>query len=192
MIEINALADLDRIALALPAPAGPQLRASVGGYLRSVIDHDMAAMAEGRISEPTNAAYGRLWSTVAHARKDSSLWEETLLGRAFDKVGVVGDQRRVRILASTQSLPMIVWAILLMGGAIILSGATMVSLRYGSPAREVMMAVAVMLSIVLYSIYAMDRPFRHGFAPGVTRYELLWQSYHSAEQPASAIKPTSR
>ena len=113
MIEINALADMDRIALALPAPTGPVLRNDLAAYLRSVIDDDMKAMAKGQISEATTAAYGRLWSTVATARKDAGPWEAAMLARAFDKIGVVGDQRRIRILASTETLPMIVWAILL-------------------------------------------------------------------------------
>jgi hypothetical protein len=51
------------------------------------------------------------------------------------------------------------------------------------------MAVAAMLAIVLFSIYSMDRPFRHGYAPGVSRYELLWDSFQSVEQPSVSVEP---
>ena len=181
LVEINALADLDRIALTLPAPAGPALRRNVGDYLRSVVDHDLDAMAHGRVSREATAAYGRLWSTVVKSPPDAEAWEASLLGRAFDKVGVVGEQRRIRILISTESLPAVVWIILLFGGAIILAGGTIVSLRYGPPAREAMIAVAAMLCVVLYAIFAMDRPFRFGFGPEKSGYETLWRASHSPE-----------
>jgi hypothetical protein len=180
LAEINALADLDRIALTLPAPAGPALRHNVGDYLRSVIDHDLDAMKEGVVSRETGAAYGRLWSTTVMPRPEAEPWEATLLGRAFDKVGVVGEQRRIRLLISTESLPTVVWIILLFGGVIILAGGTIVSLRYGPPVREAMIAVAAMLCVVLFTIYAMDRPFRYGFGPEKSGYEALWQASHSA------------
>ncbi|HEY0306308.1 MAG TPA: hypothetical protein VGC44_15140, partial [Longimicrobiales bacterium] len=189
MVEINALADLDRIALTLPAPVGPQLHYGVTEYLRSVIDHDVQALSEGRVSRETTAAYGRLWSLVAGARRDANPWEASLLGRALDKVGVVGEQRRVRILISTETFPSVVWAILLLGAVIVLTGSTIVSLRYGPPAREVMMAVAAMLSIVLFAIYAMDRPYRHGYGPGSARYETLWKAFNVVERQ-NPITPT--
>jgi len=88
----------------------------------------------------------------------------------------------IRILTSTETFPALVWTILLIGGAIILLGATIVSLRYGPPAREILAAVAAVLSVVLFSIYAMDRPFRHGFAPGLKRYEMLWQALYGSER----------
>lgn len=189
MVEINALADLDRIAVTLPAPVGPQLQNGVRAYLRSVIDYDMQALSEGHVSPETTAAYGSLWSIVAGARRDADPWESSLLARAFDKVGVVGDQRRVRILISTETFPSVVWAILLLGAVIVLTGSTIVSLRYGPPAREVMMAVAAMLSVVLFAIYAMDRPYRHGYGPGSARYEALWKAFHVVEPPPP-ITPT--
>jgi hypothetical protein len=181
MTEVNALTDIDRIALALPGPSGPELKASVGDYLRSVIDHEIKAMARGELSRESTAAYGRLWSTAARARPDASSWESAMLARAFDKVGIVGEQRRVRILTSTDSLPAIVWIILLIGGVTIIAGATIVSVRYGSPVREMMIAVAAMLCVVLFAIYTMDRPYRHGFGPGAEHYEALWRASHSAD-----------
>lgn len=185
LVEINALADLDRIALTLPAPAGPELRQSVGDYLRAVIDHDLSAMARGRVSSEATAAYGRLWSTAVRTRPNAEPWEASLLGRAFDKVGLVGEQRRIRILISTESLPAVVWMILLFGGVIILAGGTIASLRYGPPVREAMIAVAAMLCVVLFTIYAMDHPFRFGFGPAGSRYETLWQASHSADLRAA-------
>jgi hypothetical protein len=71
--------------------------------------------------------------------------------------------------------------ILLFGGVIILAGGTIASLRYGPPVREAMIAVAAMLCVVLFTIYAMDRPFRYGFGPEENRYEALWHASHSGE-----------
>lgn len=181
LVELNALADVERIATSLPEPTATELKRNVGRYLRSVIDDDMTAMRHGEISSATTAEYDRLWATVAGARSEATAWQASLLGRALDKVGVVGDQRRIRLLISTETLPPIVWAILLIGGAIILSGATIVTLRYGPPAREIMVAVAAVLCVVLFAIYAMDRPYRHGLAPGLGRYEMMWQALHGSE-----------
>jgi hypothetical protein len=183
MAEINALAELDRIAVTLPGALGTELKSDIGAYLRSVIDQDLKAMAGGRVSAQATDVYGRLWTTVARPRPTATPWESYLLGRALDKVGVVGEQRRTRILINDESLPAIVWGILLIGAAIILSGASIVSLRYGSPVREILIAVAAMLSVVLFAIYAMDRPFRHGYGPAATRYEMLYEAYHA---PVSA------
>jgi hypothetical protein len=147
----------------------------VEAYLRSVIDYDLRAMAEGRISAETTDAYGRLWSVVTGAHPHATPSETALLGRALDKVETVGEQRRIRILISLESLPPVVWVILLIGGAIILYGSSVVSLRHGRPATEVLAAVAAMLTVVLFAIYTMDQPFRHGFTGGVSSYEALWQ-----------------
>ena len=147
MWEINALVDLERIAWTLPQRSGPALERGVEAYLRSVIDYDLRAMAEGRISAETTDAYGRLWSVVTGAHPHATPSETALLGRALDKVETVGEQRRIRILISLESLPPVVWVILLIGGAIILYGSSVVSLRHGRPATEVLAAVAAMLTV---------------------------------------------
>src|SRR5688500_13710746 len=59
LVELNALADVERIATSLPEPTAAELRRNVGKYLRSVIDDDMTAMRHGEISPVTTAAYDR-------------------------------------------------------------------------------------------------------------------------------------
>lgn len=196
-IEVNALADLGRIAVNLPPPVSVELAHGVEGYLQSVVQEDLKAMARGRVSPETTTALNRLWLILGRFQPESP-WEATLIGRALDKVGVVGDQRRIRIFASGDSIPWILWVILLGGGVIIVYGVTIVSLRYERPAVEILAAVAVMLATVLFGIYALDQPFRYGLSPGSERYIALWEAFRTAEgvspetggagQPAEATR----
>src|SRR5215470_18040595 len=48
--EVNAVADMGDIAANLPEPRASQLERAINDYLRTVVDHELPMMAQGRTS----------------------------------------------------------------------------------------------------------------------------------------------
>src|SRR5690606_8547791 len=115
-----------------------------------------------------------------------------LAERALDAVQSVGEQRSIRYLSSTQSVPPIIWAVLILGAAVILYGSTLASFRYAGASLEILIGISIMLSAVLVAIYTLDRPFGLGAAATTTNYERLRDLLEAGERrtgSASNVHP---
>jgi Protein of unknown function (DUF4239) len=173
--EINALAELDRVARQLPQPASGELQRGVDGYLRSVVRSELPLMAQGRVSAQTTQALDQLWHVLGQFRPQSE-WDTSMRNLALSGVVDLGDQRRKRILASRDRMPLLIWWILLGGGVIVVSGACLASLQHRRPAGLFLGALSAIVTLVLFVILALQQPFKYGVATGAGDYALLWES----------------
>ncbi|MGH6689426.1 MAG: DUF4239 domain-containing protein [Gammaproteobacteria bacterium] len=180
--EVNALGDLGRIATNLPEPVAQELIDGVEAYLRTVSQGELDLLAVGRINPQTTAALENLWQILGKYHPETQ-WESGLRNLALNRVAEVGEQRRRRILNGQVSLPGIMWAILLCGGVVVVCGATLASLQYQRPAGLFLGALTAIFGLVLFVIFALDRPFRFGLTTRAHGYaDLLMEMIRKAGQ----------
>jgi len=180
--EVNALADMGDIAANLPAARAGELKQSIDAYLKAVIDSELPAMAQGRTSPTTMHALTELWVPLGHYEPKSE-WEVSLRGIAINKVMDIGEQRRQRIVFSRERLPAILWWILLGSGTIILAGAVVVSLNYNRPVGFFLGALTVVVTLVLFAIRVLERPFQYNLAPESAEYMAAWEVLGGPDTP---------
>jgi hypothetical protein len=187
--EANALAELNWVATHLPTGEASQFGGAVHSYLDSVIEVELPRLAQGEITPNTTRVLDQLWSALARYRPVTP-WETQLQGVALDRVMALGEHRRLRILASRETLPAVMWCILIGGALIMAIGACVGSLSHQRPASSFVAALTGILALVLFVIFALDQPFRYGLDRAVLDYGLLRDGF--AQQGSVFDRDTSR
>ena len=180
--EVNALADMGDIAVNLPATRAGELKQAINDYLKAVVDSELPVMAQGRTSPTTTHALTQLWVPLGHYEPQSE-WEVSLRGIAIDKVMDIGEQRRQRIVFSRERLPDILWWILVGSGIVILAGSIVVSLNYNRPVGFFLGALTIVVTLVLFAIRVLERPFQYGLAPEASEYMAAWEVLGGPDTP---------
>jgi hypothetical protein len=72
----------------------------------------------------------------------------------------LGDARRERLLAASEGLPTILWVVLIGGGVITIAFTYLFGLESTVVHTLMVAALALVLSLSLFSIAALDHPFR--------------------------------
>ncbi len=163
--EANSLADLYRDAQVFPPEVRREVELRLRIYARLVVEKEWPAMAEGQSSREVWEAYNQLWRTY-HDFKPQDDHQRAWYAESVQRLNVLGDHRRNRLLSTRSGVPGVIWAVLLGAGAVTIG----FSFLFGTQnvrAQALMTAgLAVTIGVVLLSILALEHPFA-----GMTRVE---------------------
>jgi hypothetical protein len=156
--EANSVGDLYRMAEALPDPVRQSIQREVIGYARVVIDLEWPMLREGRESADALRQSEALWAAV-RAYEPNGAREEAVYAKLLDELQDVNDARRMRLLASREGIPPLVWAVLIGGGIVTVLFTYFFGLK--SVRAQLMMTALYVAAIgfVLFLIAAIDYPF---------------------------------
>ncbi|HEV3476183.1 MAG TPA: hypothetical protein VG127_01750, partial [Rubrobacteraceae bacterium] len=76
------------------------------------------------------------------------------------------DERRLRLFEAGGGIPRVLWFVLVVGGMIVVGFTYLFGLENTRSHRLMIASLAAIISLVLFTIYALDYPFR-----GITRIE---------------------
>lgn len=187
-LEANALADLYRDAQVFPVAVRGQVETRLRDYARLVVEEEWPAMAAGERSPETWDAYNLLWRTY-HEFTPQDDHQRIWYAQSVERMNLLGDQRRSRLLSVQAGVPAVMWAVLLGAGAVTIA----FSFLFGTPnprAQGLMTgALALTIGIVLLSIRALEHPFA-----GITRVdpealEQVQGIIDQVSQPAAGRSP---
>jgi hypothetical protein len=117
--EAKAVVDLHRIAFALPAEGGADIRRHLTDYLRDVIEREWQTMAVGEPSDVVARHLDRLSRAIFDVSPQD--WQElALYQHALGLLSVVTDNRNERLDSSEGSMPGLLWFVLIVGGMLTL------------------------------------------------------------------------
>jgi Protein of unknown function (DUF4239) len=157
--EANAVIDVYRSAEGLPEPQRTQLQRLARDYVDTVIARDWPQMARGEVPEQSTAIDKEMWKTVTSV-KAASPGEVNAQQHAVPELESLGQRRMTRIRQSTTGLPVMLWCVLLVGGALtIISSCTLGSDNVRLQGLEVF-CFSLLISLCLVTIANIHRPFR--------------------------------
>ena len=87
-------------------------------------------------------------------------YSQARYNEVLDQLHGLGDARRERLLAAGEGLPTILWVVLIAGGVITIAFTYLFGLESTVVHTLMVAALAVVLSLSLFSIAALDHPFR--------------------------------
>ena len=172
--EVNAVADLSRMAAGLPEPQHTMIRNAVLDYVHAVIEDEFPAMAEGRDSPRTWAAVQKLMDVYTEGSV-SSTKDQIYLSESLKHLNDLANYRRIRLFTSRGTVPQLLWYLLFGGGVVLI--AFTYFFGHDSIAWQAAMtaALAGTLSFSLYLIVAYNGPFDGTTRVGPAPYELELQ-----------------
>ena len=162
--EANELAGIFYFAHALPQPEGRHIQELANDYAEVVVEEEWPLMEQGRASPRAWASLDELRITVLELDPPTSAQQEPYSQALYDEVleqlHGVGDGRRERLLAANEGLPAVLWVVLIGGGVITIAFTYLFGLESTLVHTLMVAALAVVLSLSLFTIAALDYPFR--------------------------------
>ncbi|MFJ9822559.1 DUF4239 domain-containing protein [Streptomyces sp. NPDC101151] len=157
--EASDLAVISRNAHSFPGEVQEKLDRAIGGYVHAVVEDAWPLMRVGKNS--LSATSGKLEALygVLQDYNPRNASEQAFYGESVERLNDVTTQRRTRILAATQELPILL-QVLTYGGALVVM---MVTLLYGVENLKVQLlfvgSIALLVGLSLTLVLVLEHPF---------------------------------
>ena len=170
--EANELAGIYWIARQMPLPLGSQLEHQTLDYANTVVDQEWPLLAEHRTSPvATELVYSMRDSMFAF--KPSTAAEQVEYDHAMTHVEALAGERRERLNQADDSLPPLLWAILI-GSALVTVAFTFLFGLSSSLAHTVMvMTLAGLVVVSLVVVREMSYPYAGTMKVHPTAFEVF-------------------
>ncbi len=192
--EANKLSNLMLDSSGLPPQMAEGVRADLDQYIDIVVKSEWPSQRAGKLSD---AVFEPGWTVLAHLSTRLAVFEPTTMGQNVNKGEMLHTMndlikaRRSRILAAGEHLPLVVWQILLLAGAV----AVGYTYLFGAHSFGIHVAITGLISatiaLVFVLIIALDYPFRGEVSVGDDAFVNVKATAAGALQPAAG-EPAAR
>jgi Protein of unknown function (DUF4239) len=186
--EANALAEIFWLAHRLPEPEGRELQELCQSYAEEVVNVGFPLMAQGRTpSLDSSQQSSRAWILIDDIRaslqevEPRSVAGQELYAEGLDQVQRLADARRMRLVMAEESLPAVLWIVLIVGGIVAVGFAYLFGMENTWAHALMVGSLAGVISLVLFTIGAMDHPFSGAARVGPEAFELVLQRFESSK-----------
>ena|SRR5215211_434880 len=178
--EASEVAELFWIAHHLPQPEGRHIQELARSYARVVVDEEWPLMQQGKVSPKAWATLDDIRDSIQ--RLHSSTDDQLLLHQqALERVHGLADARRDRLLAAQEGLPAILWVVLIMGGFLVVGFTYLFGMENNITHILMVAALALVISLVLFTVAALNYPFRGDVHIGPDAFEQILARFESSE-----------
>ena len=170
--EAGSLAEVFWIADEMPEPKGQRIQELVLSYARVVIHKEWPLMQEGKASP-------KAWDLLNEIRAElqsfdpSTPAQQTVYEQGFERMHDLAEARRDRLLEAKQGLPSILWVVLIAGGIIVVGFTYLFGLDSTMIHLLMVAALAAIISLVLFTVAALDFPFKGDITIGPDAFEQI-------------------
>ena len=157
-MEANEADDIFHGLKAFPDPAGKIIQQGLTDYAASVYNDELKRMSQGEISLHSNRAMARL-ITVFYKMDEKSVPNRELYAEALKGLNSLAQHRRLRIFAGNDTVPPVIWLVILVGGMIAASYTYFFGMKNIKAQYMMTATLTVTITLILFLIYVLDHPF---------------------------------
>ncbi len=158
-LEADAVVNVFRVADGLPEPQRTQVRDLAHTYASVVLNEEWPQMARGEIPNESRDLNGKMWSTVMSI-KSVTPTQQVAEDQALTQLAALTQYRRTRILQSTDSLPTVLWNVLVVGGILSVASACLFGSANETLHSMQVFAFSLLITLGLVAIADINRPFQ--------------------------------
>jgi len=162
--EANELAGIFYYAHALPQSEGRHIQELVRSYSQVVVEEEWPLMAQGKSSPEAWATIDELRGTIIGLNPPTGTqqmgYDQMRYNQMLEQLHSLGDARRERLLVAEQGLPPILWIVLILGGVITVCFTYLFGLENTLVHVLMVAALAMIISLSLFTVAALDYPFK--------------------------------
>jgi hypothetical protein len=186
--EANALAEIFWLAHQLPEPERHQLQELARSYAQEVVDVEWPLMEQGRtpLMEDIRET-PRGWVLIDDIRATLQGYEprtaagQELYAEGLDQVQRLADARRTRLVQAEESIPAVLWVVLVVGGIVAVGFAYLFGLENRWAHTLMVASLAGVIALVLFTIGTLDHPFSGGARIGTGAFELVLNRFETSK-----------
>jgi hypothetical protein len=178
--EANELAGIFWFAHALPQPEGRHIQELARSYAQVVVEEEWPLMEQGRSSPKAWATLDELRGTILGLDPPTGA-QQVRYNQVLEQLHALGDARRERLLAASEGLAPILWVVLI-GGAVITIAFTYLFGLDNTVVHTLMVAaLAMILSLSLFTVAALDYPFKGDVRIHPAAFEQVLERFHESK-----------
>jgi hypothetical protein len=130
----------------------------VRDYISAVYNDEVPKMAEGDLSLYSGGAHNTL--RILFSQVDaSSIPNRELYGEALRCLNNLAQYRRMRIFAGNNTVPPVIWLVLLVGGVFAVSYTFFFGMKNIRAQYLITTTLTVTVTSILFLVYVLDHPF---------------------------------
>ncbi|MEP7071042.1 MAG: DUF4239 domain-containing protein [Verrucomicrobiota bacterium] len=157
-LEANSALDVFYSAESFPPAVAASIRGNMIDYLRAVDEDELARMGTGNIVLRSASSLRNL-IRLFNGMDEKDAPNRELYAETLQRLDSLADYRRLRIFSGSDTVPTVVWLVLLSGGVITVCS----TYFFGMPRSLAQYAMTAMLtftlSLILFLIFVLDHPF---------------------------------
>jgi hypothetical protein len=187
--EASSLGALYRMASGFPDPHRAVAQEAALTYAELVVEVSWPAMEEGKAPAPeTTAALDHLYAVYTAPDLVAAV-NPQLYAESLDLVNEVAIARRERVLASNSSLPDTLWAVLIIGGVVVVGFAFLFGVESGYSQVAILSGLALTISLLLFVVADAQHLFRGSFSISPEGMESVLRQFGQPAAPAATPPP---
>jgi hypothetical protein len=186
--EANATAEVFWLAHRLPEPEGSHIQELARSYAEEVSHKEWPLMEQGQTplmtsQEGTPAG----WTLIDEIRANLQEFQprtpadEQLYAEGLDQVQRLADARRMRLVAAEEGIPGVLWAVLIFGGIAAVGFTYLFGLESTWAHRLMVLTLAAVIGLVLFTIGALEHPFSGGARIGTGAFDLILERFETSK-----------
>ncbi len=178
--EANELAGIFWFAHALPQPEGRHIQELARSYAQVVVEEEWPLMEQGRSSPKAWATLDELRGTILGLDPPTGA-QQVRYNQVLEQLHALGDARRERLLAASEGLATILWVVLIGGGVITIAFTYLFGLENTVVHTLMVAALAMILSLSLCTVAALDYPFKGNVRIHPAAFEQVLERFHESK-----------
>ncbi len=186
--EANAVAEIFWMAHWMPQPQGRELQEVARSYAEEVVDKEWPLMQQGRTpslegTDETPSGWVLIddLRTKLHAFEPHTDAEQDLYAEGLDEIQRLADARRMRLVAASESMPPILWVILIFAGVVTIGFTYLFGLENTWAHRLMVASLAAVIALVLFTISSLEHPFYGGTHVSPGAFELVLDRFETSK-----------
>src|SRR5881398_3616409 len=157
-LEASEALDIFHSAEAFPDSPRKIIQQGVRDYLSVVYNDEVPKMATGDLSVYSSGAHAPL--RLLFSQLDAtSIPNRELYGESLRCLNNLAQYRRLRIFAGNDTIPPVIWLVLLVGGVFTVSYTFFFGMKNIKAQYLLTTTLTVMITSILFLIYVLDHPF---------------------------------
>jgi hypothetical protein len=186
--EANALAEIAWLGNRLPEPEGTHIQELARSYAEEVVHKEYPLMEQGQaplMTQTQGTPAG--WTLIDEIRANLQDFQprtqadEQLYAEGLDQVQRLADARRMRLVAAEEGIPAVLWAVLIFGGVAAIGFTYLFGLENTWAHRLMVLTLASVIGLVLFTIGALEHPFSGGARIGTGAFELVLERFETSK-----------
>jgi len=157
-LEANETLDIFYSATAFPDPISKTIQQGLMDYVASVYNDELKRMAVGEISLYSRGSLRKL-ITLFNNLDQRAAPNRELYAESLNCLNKLAEYRRLRVFAGNNTIPRVIWIVLLVGGVITVSYTYFLGVKNIRAQYLMTAALTVTITLILVLIYVLDHPF---------------------------------
>jgi len=157
-LEANEAIDIFHSAKAFPEPVSKTIQQGLMNYIASVYNDELKRMAVGEVSLHSRSSLRDLIILFNNMDQTSAPNRE-LYAESLRCLNALAEYRRLRVFAGNNTIPSVIWLVLLIGGLITVAYTYFLGVKNIRAQYLMTTALTVTITLILVLIYILDHPF---------------------------------